>query len=372
MSALEQKTIATLYEAALGIQPWSNALDEACSFLHSDKGALFAENAVGESGGLWESVAIDGSRIDQYQKYYASIEPLAPAAHKTGRNRGQILTIDRLLEKRRFRQTEFFNDFWRPQGIDEFIGFIDAGPNSDEPQYIHLTFFRSARRPAFSVGEERRVVSMRYHLRQALQLQTQLIDRRSNEGALASWLVETTSRPAFVVDKRLRVISWNHAAEILSAKATFLRCEGRRLVMTDAWGPAFSQLRRLFESAIEAEVKTVTLVDSYTGCFAAADLHPAPELRPNGAAAMVFVVLRPVDWLTERPDIATLSACFGFTKREAEICILLARGGSAANICEHLHIGRETLKTHLKRIFGKANVHSQLSLVATIVRLLTR
>lgn len=54
---------------------------------------------------------------------------------------------------------------------------------------------------------------------------------------------------------------------------------------------------------------------------------------------------------------------FHLTKREAEILGLLARGRNVQAIQEKLVVSRNTVKTHVKNVYAKMNVHSQQELI---------
>ena len=54
---------------------------------------------------------------------------------------------------------------------------------------------------------------------------------------------------------------------------------------------------------------------------------------------------------------------FGLTVRETEVLQLLARGRNVPYIEEELVISRNTVKTHIKHIYQKLNVHSQQELI---------
>lgn len=54
---------------------------------------------------------------------------------------------------------------------------------------------------------------------------------------------------------------------------------------------------------------------------------------------------------------------YGLTERETEIFAMLARGRNSIFIQEHYVISRNTVKTHVKRIYKKLEVHSQQELI---------
>lgn len=60
---------------------------------------------------------------------------------------------------------------------------------------------------------------------------------------------------------------------------------------------------------------------------------------------------------------AELAGSFGLTEREGEIFAMLARGRNARFIMEEFVLSRNTVKSHIKHIYGKLGVHSQQELI---------
>lgn len=54
---------------------------------------------------------------------------------------------------------------------------------------------------------------------------------------------------------------------------------------------------------------------------------------------------------------------YGLTKRETELCALLARGRNGRAISEQLTLSYNTVKTHVKHIYMKLDVHTQQELI---------
>jgi len=59
---------------------------------------------------------------------------------------------------------------------------------------------------------------------------------------------------------------------------------------------------------------------------------------------------------------------YNLTKREKEILQLLVNGLSKKHITDHLHISLLTFETHLKNIYAKLHVHSQIDVIAKILK----
>ena len=80
--------------------------------------------------------------------------------------------------------------------------------------------------------------------------------------------------------------------------------------------------------------------------------EPAPEAGTAAPAP---------DQLDE--NCARLSDEFGLTAREREVFVLLAHGRNGRYIMDHLIIGRNTAKSHIKHIYSKLGVHSHQELI---------
>jgi DNA-binding CsgD family transcriptional regulator len=60
------------------------------------------------------------------------------------------------------------------------------------------------------------------------------------------------------------------------------------------------------------------------------------------------------------------------TRRESEIVRLVADGLSDKEIAASLHLSRNTVRTHLRRLFHKYALHSRAEAVAVLLEVLER
>lgn len=60
---------------------------------------------------------------------------------------------------------------------------------------------------------------------------------------------------------------------------------------------------------------------------------------------------------------AAVAARFDLTPREREILVLLAQNYRAPYIAEKLVVSQSTVKTHMRNLYGKLDVHSQAELL---------
>lgn len=81
---------------------------------------------------------------------------------------------------------------------------------------------------------------------------------------------------------------------------------------------------------------------------------------PTSRAGEGTASLPSLDQLThDKARAAELSADFGFSPRETEVALLLCQGRSSTFIAEELFLSANTVRSHIARIYAKADVHSK-------------
>lgn len=70
----------------------------------------------------------------------------------------------------------------------------------------------------------------------------------------------------------------------------------------------------------------------------------------------------------EQALYAAIAEDYGLTRREAEVLPFLARGRSAKVIAEALFVSESTVRTHIRRILEKTDLHSKQQVIDLIER----
>lgn len=82
--------------------------------------------------------------------------------------------------------------------------------------------------------------------------------------------------------------------------------------------------------------------------------------------------IRPGEGGLEMADVAGVARfCAterGLTQRESEVMLLLVQGKTRRAICEELTVSPDTVKTHVRAVYRKINVHSQQELIDFVAR----
>jgi DNA-binding CsgD family transcriptional regulator len=166
----------------------------------------------------------------------------------------------------------------------------------------------------------------------------------------------TTGDPLFTVDRTLRVLTWNSAAERLTGVSA-AQALGR---------PCWDVLGGVGERGD---------VVCHAGCSNARLAHegfplPARRLRvrtSEGHAAVDMSTLALSDGRLLhllRPPRRRRRSKIDLTPREAEVLKLMADGLGAKRIMSRLAIAETTARTHIRAILRELGAHSQLEAVA--------
>lgn len=130
------------------------------------------------------------------------------------------------------------------------------------------------------------------------------------------------------------------------------------------WGRMFASGGTLIGTVLALGMLFLQSFDSQVESFVAAII------------AMLYmvvslVVLRTLNCIVALPEgdedageIERLSAAYGLTQREREVVSLLAKGRNAQYIQDKLFISKNTVKSHMKHIYAKLDVHTQQELLS--------
>ena len=116
-------------------------------------------------------------------------------------------------------------------------------------------------------------------------------------------------------------------------------------------------------------IKTLRLTGGGEGPGLGMLLRPLPLVAaPDGGRnPSVAIFISDPSQPREAPGVV-LMELFGFTRAEAKLALQLANGATLNEVCEQLHISRNTGKSHLSSIFSKTGVARQTRLVQLILR----
>ena len=242
----------------------------------------------------------------------------------------------------------------------------------DKITWLCLT--RPVNRAAFNPGHHATFEHLLPHFRRSLGLRSALIRDRTSHTTLID-IMDMLPVAMLRVDGKGYVHFKNLAAEELLADegGIVLRRDGTLAASTSG---ATEHLRRMISKAADR--------------VCAPSASGARCLVPRGTGRLPLIcVLYRVEGNTADPDgrgdptvaiaikdpqasvsdgIEAFQAAFGLTKAEARLIGLLLEGRGLFEAAGHLGITKNTVRTHMRNIYGKVGMHRQTDLISMVER----
>jgi DNA-binding CsgD family transcriptional regulator len=295
-----------------------------------------------------------------YQRSYSRTDPvLADILSHEWDGRERIVVLEQIVDMKRFRATEIYEEFLRPLDIHHVMGV--AVPLEDGARAL-LGVHRQQHHPR---GFDVRHVTAVHDLLPALAAsfnamlaRERLEDRETAIEALASG---DTRAGAIVLDERARVLYADPRAE----------AELRELRARDADPGRARQilprgLRQLVLNAIancDAEDSATELAVDESGGGHALRLTIKPAARSAATARYLLTIASDRSAATADPRLLRLTA------RERQIADRVARGLRNPEIAGELSLSVRTIENHLRSIYAKLQVRNRASLAGLLCAL---
>lgn len=372
IAAISTEVAAAIDAATFGSGPWD------------DVPAALSRAFPGSFAGLWNMnfgpsrlnfqswVNTDPAFIASYAEHFAYINPWTP--YWSAVKSGFVALSEEVCPARLFANTEFYNDWLRPQkDAEAAAGLKLLGGDGETIQFVIHFSISSSEKFGHATAEVLRRV--RGNLERSISAARLM--RAGNEGAAAAAaLVERSRVAAFVVDCTRSVREANQRAvqSFSSGRCVNIRNNRCFLANGDAdarFGSALESLSRGFPTdgasfsflATEGPMQ-VTMA----ALPAAASSNSFAALLPHRQHVLVLVTeLFPT--ANDALDLTTLRTALGLTRSEIAFCQRLLLGESVSDAADRLGISVETARTRLKAIFQKTGTSRQGQLMLLLSKL---
>lgn len=263
------------------------------------------------------------------------------------------------------RATRYFNEWVRPQHFDQSLGAV---LESGQDQYTWIGFVRESGQRKFG-SEAEFLTSILPHLRRMMHLRRHFC-QQENERMGAHALLDHLHLPVFIVQRDLKVLLMNQAAQELQAANRFvwLSRDGRIQVgghQDERLGQSLRMAASRSDEAGDAAVEPIAIHDQD---YALAIMHfiPLPEDETGNVAANLAIIVRPVECPSANVS-CLLSEAYGLTETEARLANFIGSGASLAEFASCSDMAPSTARWHLKNIEQKTGT-SRIEQVVALVR----
>lgn len=358
--------IGAIYDCATDPERWPAAIGKICA----------ATNCVSGTIGLY-AIRPPALRIQKFWNYDQQWILAAPRYAKevaeiiqsgSQEPNGRMLPERVFVLSRHPRQdlvenSRFVQEWRRPQGLVDSIQLMVL----QEPNRVGMLGIN--RHVSVGVATDREVETLRQllpHINRAIKI-GDLLDLKVVEAEVLSTIFDALKSAVIVVDRELRILHANSAANTLLRRGRVISSMRDRLKVPLACADV--SLRNAVACAAtktvdDAEIAAGILLSDGDDIASTAYVLPLTSDRlhqgfGHSAVAAVFVCS------AEEPSsraVDAIAEIFGLTSAEKRVLVLLADGHSLPEVASTLGIAGTTAKTHLMHIFSKTGVRRQAEL----------
>ena len=367
MANTPSQIVADLYDASIESSRWPHALIALGERARADAvGLLFHDFASGR-GHFEGAIGIPAEALSSYRRVHSQ-SSIWLADERHFRQKHTAIRGSQIVGEEKVKASPFYNEWLRPIGLLSHLFAVVERENSG---VMLLMLARREGKPDFEddiVGE---IKTLAPALEQALRTGRGVRQLRALERAA---LRAVDVMPIGVMlDQNGAVIEANRSARaVLEAGEGLIAANGGLAV--DVGGQQL-KLREL-----------ITRTEKQATAFAAGELTLLPVRRQPGQRPLTLLLM-PLEQTIEpginrhlwrscssatRNDrsVSTrraLPACTALSRAESRVAALLASGYRLEQVAEALDITYETVRKHLKQIFGKTGTYRQAELVRMLV-----
>ncbi len=366
----EGEFLDLLYGAAVVSDQWITVMENLADLVGGTSAFLSRLDVVTGAGtGL--IARIDPLMPSLYLEHYAGQNLLSKTSDVGDyiRNwRPCILTDEDWLPKESLVNSEYYNDFLRPQDIHSVL-MIRLAIDGQTPTVLNL--HRSRAQEQFGGECLETVRRLHPHLIRAFGLGEKLMAHRQLDED-ASSVYETSSNALFLTDKRARVLRLNRAAEVLVCSGAGFSLRGGMLSVRQA--AAARRLEGLLAAAASDDPARRT--GGSMAIFDPARRLPfsvtVTPLRPERTFALHAAAHALICVSDPQADLAVpgqhLRELFGLTPAEIRVASALFAGDTAKQAAARLGVSPHTVHVHVTRIFEKTGVKRQSELMRMMMQ----
>ena len=357
---------ALIYEAALDPQRWPRFLDQLAVTLDGHTVTLWSVTSSGVNGILAMS-RVDPAFLTAYHRGYAELDPWVLEGRKRNLFRPGVVKLgEEVVAPRELLRTEFFNDLGRKF---EFFGGLATvfGPNGS----CGCVSVVQRRFSQFGEAELALLQALTPHIERGLAISSRLGALETLQRATED-VLDRLSVAAIVVDRLARPLIVNAAARKIIGSG--LQSTKAGLV---AGHPSETRaLRQLVTACARTQAGDglhpgATLIVSRPLPKPHLHVTVMPIRRVPGtddriARPAALIIVRDPSLRCDIPS-SLLRDLYRLTPAEIRVATLLAGGQTVTQIAATLGVTVHTVRTHLKRTFGKTQTRTQGQLVRVLL-----
>ena len=356
------KVVESIYDCALDPTRWQETLAlivELCRGMSGVLGIHDLENARSE---LTYHVGIE-AHFQKLHEKYAPMNPypaplrLVPV--------GKVVTSAMLVDEHEFLESRFYQEFLRPQGIRDIIGFSVL---KTAQRIGTMSANRRESQGRYGESDVRLLSLLAPHVCRSVAISDALNLKTVKSEALEATL-DALASGVYLTDRQGRIVYMNRSGEHHVKTSNALRIANNRLMPVDrAAGAALTQaIAEATSDETAAPLGGITIGlpgENNTGLVATILPLNQGQRRDlcGGLAATAAIFVQDPVVVPPLPGEA-FAKLYGLTGSELRVLLAMSPGLSVKEAADMLGISEATAKTHLQNIYAKTGTSKQTELM---------
>lgn len=353
-----------MYAAAEDPTRWPEALATAQNLAGAVAAGVFVQDLKERTGWLRVHLGGDARYVESYHRYYARINPWFATSEVTSRPG----TVSLVGESRPLIGTEYYQDFWRPQGFGPTL----SAYLRNDGRFVEGLILTREKGTNFTAAEVALLERLAPWLVQASRIEQALSAATAEREALSA-AIEHVVHGVVLLDRQAEISFANSVARELLAEGDAIALKrGAIMAAGPCKGPS---LTKLIDAALRTSLPGARPTGGLTSIERASG-HPITVRvvpLPNGyraaatqrAAVALFVVDQEKHHLLDQDELRKV---YDLSPAEARLAVRIANGLTLDQIAQEIHgPGKETLRTQLRAVFRKTQTRRQAELMHVLL-----
>lgn len=361
--------IHELYKGVTTPSPHLSFLERCCTFIGASQGSIVVWELRTDTVCYVDNCLLPAGAQEHYHRQYYATDPMRQALMRHPPRRFYLRR--ELVSDEEVRTHPYFAELYKLLGYDDVV--CSAIP-LNEHYRCHLGFIRRIGDPPFTRQETDFLDLLLPHVEQSLVL-SNMMDQLTLMSDLAQEHLAQAGAGFIVLNEQGRATYMNHIARAMLASNPVIH-EHEGLIRID---DAHAQQR--FSTMVRECIAVSKRPNVMTGGAVSVP-------RPDGPALGIMVLpyhtytsyLRTMSDDRRRATVTLfdparprldppgiLRQLYRLSVSEVQVCWRLANGETLEEIATSLNVGKETVRSQLKRIFAKTGTSRQSELVRLVL-----
>jgi DNA-binding CsgD family transcriptional regulator len=357
---------SNLYDAAVGLVDWSEALQAVAAACGGDGAVLFCRANSSDPRIPTGSADIDPQNfLSSYLSHFKHRDPWAERLTMQARRMTGLFVGEELVSDTELLKTPHYNEVFKRHDVRRLLSMgVPARSLQNAPEVL-LSVTRGVRSSSYSSDDRSIAEILLPHVDSAVNLYTR---SQLKVFSHAEEILEKMEGAVAIVGRNRKLLSCNSAFKLLIDRKKSVRLSRGKL---EFFGQA-AQIGVACDRFVGAEhamqfapafchLPATHFESPYTALVAHVPPLLTKILRLRAGSAIVKICERPQSLDGQRDAFSNV---FGLTSAETKILGFMLTGRSVEEVSVLTGLSALTVRTHFKAIYGKSGLHRQAEVVA--------